>query len=110
MTDKQDSRPEAIIETSLCSPFPLSPVCAVGEDVNGWQSGVRAAATSTEPVNGPSSTEVVVVFGTDGRSGFGTGSTAARVTIGGGILTEQVDGKKKSATSDWNHTRARISK
>lgn len=107
MSDKYGSRPEAttpqtaaIIETSLRFPSPPSPICVVGDDVNGWRSGVRAAASATEPVNGLSSTEAVVAFGTDGRSGFGTGSTGARVTIGGAILVEQVGEKKKNVILD----------
>lgn len=30
------------------------------------------------------------MFGVEGRSGFGTGSTGARVTVGGALLAEQV--------------------
>lgn len=50
-------------------------------------AGVQAGNGNYEK---PDAVELTAVFGADGRSGFGTGSTGARVTVGGAIVTEQV--------------------
>lgn len=62
----------------------------IGGSENGWRSGLGAVASATDNANEISSVQITAIFGEDGRSGFGTGSTGARVTVGGAILVEQV--------------------
>lgn len=76
--------------TLLSSP-PLPPS---GGGSAGWRPALEQASLVGEPGGCTPGARPVVAFSPNGRSGFGTGSTGARVTIGGALLAEQVRGKE----------------
>lgn len=75
------------------STIAVSCVTVTGNDEHCWQESLatRTASPISAGSNAPlAAATTAVVFDSSGHTAFGTGSTSARLTVGGAILAEQV--------------------